>query len=70
MRKLTFALWLFLIPVVFFAQEASVIQQIKKEGLENFISTFSGKINEYYQYMNPGEPFQDIAIETIGEEDE
>src|SRR5690554_1863389 len=35
MRKLTFALWLFLIPVVFFAQEASVIQQIKKEGLEN-----------------------------------
>ncbi|MGG5570620.1 AAA family ATPase [Myroides odoratimimus] len=42
----------------------------QKEGLENFISTFSGKINEYYQYMNPGEPFQDIAIETIGEEDE
>lgn len=42
----------------------------QKEGLEKFISTFSGKINEYYQYMNPREPFQDIAIETIGEEDE
>lgn len=35
MRKLTFALWLFLVPVVLFAQEASVIQQIKKEGMEN-----------------------------------
>lgn len=35
MRKLTFALWLLLIPAAFFAQDASVIQQIKKEGIEN-----------------------------------
>jgi len=42
----------------------------QKEGLENFITTFSGTINEYYQYMNPDEPFQEIKIVTIGEEDE
>jgi len=35
MRKLTFVVWLFLIPVVFFGQEASIINQIKKEGMEN-----------------------------------
>jgi chromosome segregation ATPase len=42
----------------------------QKEALENFISKFSGKINEFYQYMNPGEPFQEIKIVTIGEDDE
>ncbi len=42
----------------------------QKEGLEDFISTFSGKINEFYQYMNPDEPFQEIKIVTIGEDDE
>lgn len=42
----------------------------QKEGLENFINTFSGTINDYYQYMNPGELFQEIRIVTIGEEDE
>jgi len=42
----------------------------QKEGLENFISTFSEKINEFYQYMNPDEPFQEIKIVTIGEDDE
>jgi len=42
----------------------------QKEGLENFINTFSEKINEYYQFMNPDEPFQEIKIVTIGEEDE
>jgi hypothetical protein len=42
----------------------------QKEGLENFISSFSGTINEFYQYMNPGEPFQEIQIITIGEDDE
>lgn len=42
----------------------------QKEGLENFISTFSGKINEYYQFMNPDEPFEEIKIITIGEDDE
>lgn len=42
----------------------------QKEGLENFITTFSGTINEYYQFMNPGEQFQELKIVTIGEEDE
>ncbi|WP_158994295.1 hypothetical protein [Mucilaginibacter sp. L196] len=42
----------------------------QKEGLEIFISTFSGQINEFYQFMNPGEQFQELKIITIGEEDE
>jgi hypothetical protein len=42
----------------------------QKEGLGNFITTFSGTINEYYQYMNPDEPFQEIKIVTIGDDDE
>ena len=43
--------------------------KVLKEGLENFINTFSGKINEYYQFMNPEEPFQDLKLKTIGDED-
>lgn len=35
MRQLTFALWLLLIPAVLIAQDASIMEQIKKEGLEN-----------------------------------
>lgn len=42
----------------------------QKEGLENFITTFSGRINEFYQFMNPNEPFQEIKIVTIGEDEE
>jgi len=42
----------------------------QKEGLENFINTFSKSINEYYQYMNPDEQFHEIKIVTIGEDDE
>lgn len=42
----------------------------QKEALDNFISTFSSTINEYYQFMNPGEQFDDIRIATMGEEDE
>ena len=42
----------------------------QKEGLQNFITNFSGTINEYYQFMNPGEQFQELKIVTIGEEDE
>lgn len=42
----------------------------QKEGLESFINTFSDKINEFYQYMNPGELIQEIRIVSIGEEDE
>lgn len=44
--------------------------RIQKENLENFINQFSEKINEYYQFMNPGEQFQELRIVTIGEEDE
>ncbi|NGY37252.1 AAA family ATPase [Flavobacterium sp. XN-5] len=42
----------------------------QKDGLDNFINSFSVKINEYYQFMNPDEPFQNIEIITKGEEDE
>ncbi|MGO4820634.1 MULTISPECIES: hypothetical protein [unclassified Flavobacterium] len=42
----------------------------QKDGLDNFINSFSVKINEYYQFMNPDEPFQDIEIITKGEQDE
>ncbi|MDR2145123.1 MAG: hypothetical protein LBE91_01510 [Tannerella sp.] len=42
----------------------------QKEGLERFINTFSESINEFYQYMNPGEQFHEIRIVTVGEEDE
>jgi recombinational DNA repair ATPase RecF len=42
----------------------------QKEGLENFINTFSVNINDFYQYMNPEELFQEIQIVTIGEEDD
>lgn len=42
----------------------------QKEGLQDFIDNFSGTINEFYQYMNPGELFKEIRIVTMGEEDE
>lgn len=42
----------------------------QKEALEDFINSFSERINEFYQYMNPGEPFQEIKIVIIGEDDE
>ena len=42
----------------------------QKEGLENFINTFSSSINDFYQYMNPDEQFHEIRIVVIGEEDE
>jgi len=42
----------------------------QKQGLDNFINSFSAKINEYYQFMNPHEPFQDIEIITKGEDDQ
>ena len=42
----------------------------QKEALENFINVFSDTINEYYQYMNPGEQFDEIKIVTMGEEDD
>ncbi|MDR3048822.1 MAG: AAA family ATPase [Elusimicrobiota bacterium] len=41
----------------------------QKLGLEEFINHFSSLINDFYQYMNPDEPFQEIRIITIGEDD-
>ncbi len=32
--------------------------KLQKEGLENFINIFYDLVNEFYQYMNPGEAFQ------------
>lgn len=42
----------------------------QKDALENFINTFSETINEYYQFMNPGEQFEEIKIVTMGDDDE
>lgn len=42
----------------------------QKEGLESFINTFSSYVNDFYQYMNPGELFQEIRIATIGDDEE
>lgn len=41
----------------------------QKEGLEDFIAASFGMINEFYQFMNPGEQFQDIRIVVMGEDD-
>lgn len=42
-------------------------QQIE---LQNFIDSISDKINYFYQYMNPGEPFKDIKIVPYLDEDD
>ncbi|MDQ0966005.1 ABC-type molybdenum transport system ATPase subunit/photorepair protein PhrA [Flavobacterium sp. W4I14] len=42
----------------------------QKDGLQDFIDNFSDTINEFYQYMNPGELFEEIRIVTMGEENE
>ena len=42
----------------------------QKEGLESFLQSLSSVINEFYQFMNPGESFQDIEIIPIEDEDE
>ncbi len=41
----------------------------QKKALEDFINSFSVKINEFYQFMNPDEQFDEIRIVTKGEED-
>ncbi|MBK6698689.1 MAG: hypothetical protein IPG55_02055 [Saprospiraceae bacterium] len=41
----------------------------QKQGLEDFIAVSFGMVNEFYQFMNPGEQFQDIRIVVLGEED-
>lgn len=42
----------------------------QREGLEEFLNSFSKTINEYYQFMNPGESFEDLEIVQIEEGDE
>jgi len=42
----------------------------QKEGLESFLQSLSSVINEFYQFMNPGESFEDIEIIPIEDEDE
>ncbi|MGB3947713.1 MAG: hypothetical protein WBM13_06995 [Bacteroidia bacterium] len=41
----------------------------QKKALEDFINSFSVKINEFYQFMNPDEQFDEIRIVTKGDED-
>lgn len=42
----------------------------QKNALESFIASFSTKINEYYQYLNPNEHIEEIKIVTIGNDNE
>jgi len=44
--------------------------QKQKEELEVFINSFSKEIDEYYQYMHPGEKIENIEIKTIERSDE
>ena len=42
----------------------------QKEELESFISAFSKEINDYYQYMHPGEKVENIEIKLTEKDDE
>ena len=44
--------------------------QKQKEELEVFINIFSKEINEYYQYLHPGEKMENIEIQITEKEDE
>ena len=44
--------------------------QKQKEELEAFINGFSKEIDEYYQYMHPGEKMENIEIKITEKEDE
>ena len=44
--------------------------QRQKEGLEAFLAGFSNAIDEYYEYMNPGEPIKDLRIVPMTDDDE
>ena len=44
--------------------------QKQKEELEAFINSYSKEINDYYQYMHPGEKVENIEIKTIEKDDE
>lgn len=42
----------------------------QKEALETFLDTFSEKINEIYQFLNPGEKVENIKLIPIEKDDE
>jgi len=42
----------------------------QKEGLQTFLSSFSVAINEYYQFMNTDEPFENLEIVPMEEDEE
>ena len=44
--------------------------QKQKEELEAFINSYSKEINDYYQYMHPGEKVENIEIKTTEKDDE
>ena len=44
--------------------------QKQKEELENFVNSYSTEINDYYQYMHPGEKIENIEIKTTEKNDE
>jgi len=44
--------------------------QKQKEELQAFINSYSKEINDYYQYMHPGEKVENIEIKTIEKNDE
>jgi len=44
--------------------------QKQKEELEAFINSYSKEINDYYQYMHPGEKVENIEIRTTEKDDE
>lgn len=41
----------------------------QREGLESFIQTLSGEINEYFQFMNPSKHFKDLEIVLLDDDD-
>jgi len=44
--------------------------QKQKEELEAFINSYSKEINDYYQYMHPGEKVENIEIKKTEKDDE
>ncbi len=44
--------------------------QEQKEKLDEFINNYSQEINDYYQYMHPGEKVENIEIKTTKRDDE
>jgi len=42
----------------------------QKQALESFLSRFSNDINDFYQFMNPGEKVEDIKLIPLEKEDE